>query len=187
MIRLTRSKPSRSAREVALDCLARRALTYCELETRLKEKGYESTEINGVLERLLELGYLNDQELALTFSKDRLKRYSRRRVQQDLRNRGLEPELIEQALGSTYSSDDELQQCLAVAKRWWAQEGKRWEQRIHQDRTQKSLPRELSLQQKVARKLVQRGYPSDMVRYVLYQLQTINNEDKSNETVDPSE
>jgi regulatory protein len=157
-----------------VDCLSRRALTYSELETRLKEKGYESSEVNGVLERLQELGYLNDQELALTFSKDRLKRYSRRRVQQDLRNRGLEPELIEQALGSTYSSDDELQQCLTIAKRWWVQEGKRWDQRIDQDRTKKSLPRELSLQQKIARKLVQRGYPSNMVQNVLYQIQTMN-------------
>ena len=177
MIRLTKSRPTKSAREAAVDCLSRRALTYCELETRLTEKGYESAEVEGVLRRLLEMGYLNDQELALTFSKDRLQRYSRRRVQQDLRNRGLEPELIEQALGSTYSGDAELLQCLTLAKRWWVQEGKHWDQRVHQDKTKKSLPRELWLQQKIARKLVQRGYPSIMVQNVLYQIQTINNED----------
>lgn len=145
------------------------------------EKGYESTEVEGVLKRLLEMGYLNDQELALTFSKNRLQRYSRRRVQQDLRNRGIEPELIEQALGSTYSGDDELLQCLTLAKRWCVQEGKRWDQRVHQDKTKKTLPRELWLQQKIARKLVQRGYPSIMVQNVLYQIQTINNEDAEEE------
>ena len=145
------------------------------------EKGYESAEVEGVLKRLLEMGYLNDQELALTFSKDRLQRYSRRRVQQDLRNRGIEPELIEQALGSTYSGDDELLQCLTLAKRWWVQEGKRWDQRVHQDKTKKTLPRGLWLQQRIARKLVQRGYPSIMVQNVLYQIHTINNEDAENE------
>ena len=109
MVRLTNSKPRRSAKEVALDLLSRRALTHDELETRLKEKGYESSEINGVMRKLQEWGYLNDQELAFMYSKSRLKRYSRRRVQQDMQNRGLVPQLIEQALGKTYSSDDELE------------------------------------------------------------------------------
>ena len=172
---MTSSKPLKSAREVALDCLSRRALTRNELETRLREKGYESSEVIEVLEKMEKLGYLNDQELALTVSQNRLKRYSRQRVLQDLKNRGLEPQVVEQALGSTYSSADEFQQCLTLAKRWWIQENKRWDQRILQDKTKKSLPRELSLQQKVARKLVQRGYSSDMVRNVLYQIQTINN------------
>lgn len=182
---MTSSKPLKSAREVALDCLSRRALTRFELENRLTEKGYEGTEVNEVLRKMEKLGYLNDQELALTVSQNRLKRYSRRRVLQDLQNRGLVPQVIELALESTYSSDDEFQQCLALAKRWWVQEAKRWDQRVQQDRiTTKSLPRELSLQQKVARKLVQRGYPSDMVRNVLYQLQAMNNEEDA--TIDSS-
>lgn len=177
MVPLTSSKPRKSAREVALKYLSRRALTNFELETRLKEKGYESAEVNEVLENMKKLGYLNDQELASTVSQNRLKRYSLRRVLQDLQNRGLVPQVVEQALESTYSRDAEFQQCLTLAKRWWDQEGKRWDQRIHQDRTKKSLPRELSLQQKVARKLVQRGYPSEMVRHVLDQVKTLNNRD----------
>ena len=177
MVRLTNFKPLKSAREVALDCLSRRALTHYELETRLKEKGYESSEVNEVLEKMKEFGYLNDQELALTVSQNRLKRYSRRRVLQDLQNRGLVSQVIEQALKATYSSEEEFQQCLTLAKRWWVQEGKRWEQRIQEKPSKRSVPRELWLQQKVAQKLVQRGYPSSMVRNVLYQVQTINNGD----------
>ncbi len=183
MVRLS-SKTHKSAREVALNYLSRRALTHYELETRLMEKGYESLEVHEVLEKMEELGYLNDQELALTVSKNRLKRYSRRRVLRDLQNRGLVPQVVEQALRLTYSSDAEFQQCLTLAKRWWVEEGKRWDQKIHQDRTKKSLPRELLLQQKVARKLVQRGYPSDMVKNALFQIQTINN--GGDGTVDPS-
>ena len=184
MVRLTSSKPLKSAREVALNCLSRRALTHHELKSRLQEKSYESSKVNEVLEKMERLGYLNDEELALTVAQSRLKRYSRRRVLQDLQNRGLVPQVIEQALESTYSSDDEFLQCLTLGKQWWDQEGKRWDRRISQDSTKKSLPRELSLQQKVARKLVQRGYPSDMVRSVLYQIHSLNTED--DETVDPS-
>jgi len=175
-VQLTTSKPLKSAREVALNSLSRRALTHYELETRLKQKGYEDSEIHEVLEKMQKLGYLNDQELALTVSQSRLKRYSRRRVLQDLQSRGLGPQVVEQALESTYSSADEFQQCLILAKRWWDQEGKRWDQKI-QDKRKKSLPRELSLQQKIARKLIQRGYPSDMVRNVLDQIQSIDNGD----------
>ncbi|TGE35214.1 regulatory protein RecX [Desulfosporosinus fructosivorans] len=181
MIPLTNSKPLKSAREVALDCLSRRALTHYELETRLKGKGYESSEVNEVLEKMEKLGYLNDQELALTVAQNRLKRYSQRRVLQDLQNRGLAPQVVEHALESSYSSDAEFQQCVTLARRWCAQEGTRWDQRIrYQETTKKALPRELSLQQKVARKLIQRGYTSDMVRNVL---QTIINE--SDEIVNP--
>ncbi|TGE32263.1 RecX family transcriptional regulator [Desulfosporosinus sp. Sb-LF] len=174
MVHLTSFKPSKSAREVALDCLSRRALTHYELETRLKQKGFESSEVNDVLERMEKLGYLNDRDLAMAYSINRLKHYSRQRVQQDLQNRGLESQLIEQALELAYSSDDEFQQCLTLAKRWWVQEGKHWEQRIDVKQTKRSIPRELWLQQKVARKLGQRGYSSEMVRDVLYQIKTDN-------------
>jgi len=182
-VQLTSSKPLKRAREVALNALSRRALTHYELETRLKEKGYESSEVQEVLEKMEKLGYLNDQELALTVSQSRLKRYSRRRVLQDLQHRGLDPQVVEEALASTYSIDAEFQQCLTLAKRWWEQEGKRWDQKI-QDKAKKSLPRELSLQQKIARKLIQHGYSSDMVRNVLDQLQSSHKGD--DETRDPS-
>jgi len=158
-----------------VDSLSRRALTHYELETRLKEKGFENSEIHETLEKLVKLGYLNDQELALTVSQNRLKRYSRRRVIQDLQNRGLAPELIEEALECNYSSHDEFQQCLALAKQWWMREEKRWEQKVQAEKTKRSVPRELWLQQKVGQKLVQRGYPSDMVYNVLTQIQTIYN------------
>ncbi|SPF50755.1 Regulatory protein RecX [Candidatus Desulfosporosinus infrequens] len=177
MIHLTNSKPPKSAQEVAVDCLSRRALTHYELETRLHEKGYESMEVNEVLEKMEKLGYLNDQELALTVSQNRLRRYSRRRVCQDLQKRGIVPQIIEQALGLTYSSEAEFQQCVTLAERWWVEEGKRWEQRILVKHAKRSVPRELWLRQKVAQKLVQRGYPSDLVSNVLYQIQTNNNGD----------
>lgn len=164
------SKPRKSVMESALDSLSRRLLTYHELETRLIEKGYESSEIKAVLERILEWGYVNDRELALMYSESRLKRYSRRRVQQDMQNRGIESELIEQALKATYSSNNEYEQCLMLAERWYAQEEKRWESKYAADNAKRTIPRELWVRQKVTRKLVQRGYPTDTVRSVITQI-----------------
>lgn len=178
MVRLTSFKPRKSAMEAALDCLSRRAFTYYELENRLKEKDYESSEVNKVMEKLLEWGYLNDSELAIMYSQSRLKRYSRRRVQQDMQKRGLEPQLIEQALETTYSSDDEYQQCLILAERWCEQEDKRWERRNTADNPKRMLPRVLWIRQKVSRKLIQRGYSSDMVRSVLSHIEAHAGEDK---------
>ena len=157
-----------------MNCLTRRALTHHELETRLLKKGYDSSEVHEVLEKMEKIGYLNDQELALTVSQNRLKRYSKRRVLQDLQNRGLVAQVVDEAMAATYSSAAECQQCLNLAKQWWMREGQRWDRTLQQDAPKKSLPRDLAIQQKVARKLIQRGYPSEMVRNVLSQLQTIN-------------
>lgn len=176
MVHLTSSKPRRSAKDAALDCLSRRALTYYELETRLKKKGYDSSDIKPVLEKLLQWGYLNDQELALMYSQSRLKRYSRRRVQQDMQNRGLDQQLIEQALEAAYSSKDEFQQCLTLAERWYAEEDKRWEHKYAAEVNRRTIPRGLWVRQRVIRKLVQRGYSSDMVRSVLSQIGVDNGE-----------
>ena len=179
MIHLTKFKPPKSAMVVAVDCLSRRSMTHYELETRLQEKGFDSSEIKGVLDRLLKLGYLNDHEFALMFSENRLKRYSRRRVQQDMKNRGFNPDLIEQALESTYSGDDEYQQCLTLGKRWWVQEGKRWEQRNEAVPAKQFIPREIWIQQKVGRKLIQRGYPTELIWKALNNLETDFNENES--------
>lgn len=164
--------------EAALDCVSRRALSQHELEKRLREKGYESSEITVVSVKLQEWGYLNDQELAVMYSKSRLKRYSRLRVQQDMKNRGLVPRLIEQALEETYSKEEEFKQCLILAERWWVQEGKRWEHKNLAKNTKRTIPRELWLQQKITGKLIQRGYPSDIVRNVLSHIQIKKSENE---------
>lgn len=157
-----------------MDRLSRRALTRQELRTRLQEKGFQHSDILQVLEKLEAWGYLNDRELAVTFSKNRLRRYSRRRVQLDMRNRGLEKPLIEDALATTYSAQDELQQCLTLANQWWEQEAKRWEQQREKEMLKKPVSREMWIQQRIGRKLIQRGYPSDMVWNVLSQLHSIS-------------
>lgn len=178
MVRLTKSNTPKSAMEIAINCLSRRSMTHFELESRLKEKGCEDSEINKTMLRLEEWGYLNDQELALTVCQSRLKRYSRRRVINDLHKRGLSPQLIEQALESNYVSKDEYQQCLSLAERWWTDEEKRWEQGLQSGRIKKPMTQKIWLMQKVSRKLVQRGYPSDMIRSALSQIGMTSNTDE---------
>jgi regulatory protein len=173
MVLLTKNKPGKSAWDAALDSLSRRALTNFELETRLSDKGFDSQEILRVMEKLREYGYLNDEELALNYSKSRLKRYSRRRVGLDMQNRGISKHLIDQVLGEVYSSDEESQQCLSLAEKWWIQEVHRWQEKVSKEPTKKSLPLELWVQQRVARKLILRGYPSDMVRNVISEIRAL--------------
>ncbi|WP_047808317.1 regulatory protein RecX [Desulfosporosinus acididurans] len=167
MILLRNNQSPKSAWEAALDSLSRRALTKRELETRLNDKGYESSQIQSVIDKLLGYGYLNDRELALTYAKSRLHRYSRRRVTMDMRNRGIASDLIEQVLEEVYSWDEEAKLCLALAQKWRVQEEQRWEEKALKDSEKKTVPQELWVQQRVVRKLIQRGYPSDIVQNVL--------------------
>ncbi|MDQ7096081.1 RecX family transcriptional regulator [Desulfosporosinus sp. PR] len=180
MIRLTSHKPRKSAWETALDCLSRRALTTHELEARLSDKGFAGEEIGEAVAKLVDYGYLNDRELALSYVKSRLKRYSRRRVILDMQNRGIASRLIEEVLEEAYSQAEEFQQCLFLARKWWAQEEQHRQEKASKDLKGQLIPAELLVQQKVVRKLIQRGYPSDMVRGVVSEIQSPRND----ETID---
>ena len=58
------SRPQPTCEQKALELLARRAHFRAELARKLAQRGYESAEIEETLDRLTELGYLNEGELA---------------------------------------------------------------------------------------------------------------------------
>ena len=170
MICLTsKPKPPKSAWESALDSLSRRELTRHELERRLTDKGFAGEDVEAALLKVTDYGYLNDREVALNYSQSRLKRHSRRQVILDMQKRGLTADLIEQTLKEVYSRDEESRQCSELARKWWAQEEKHWTDKSAKAAPGQILPRKLWVQQRVAQKLRQRGYPSEMIRSVLWE------------------
>lgn len=66
-------------------------------------------DIERVISRLMERGFLNDQKFAEFFVENRREKkgISRRRLVQELRLKGIEPDVIEVALANTERSDDE--------------------------------------------------------------------------------
>lgn len=157
----------KGALDVALTYLSRRMLTRCELSQRLARKGFPSHEIEAAIERLLEWGYLSDQEYARAYCLSKQTNYSKKKINYDLKGRGIEEAVIEQALGETYLPGQEAELCRKHAQRLWGEESRRWESTYRHKKSYEKIPRELMLRQKVGQKLMQKGYPQEMVFEIL--------------------
>lgn len=84
----------------ALRCLARRAHGEEELRRKLLAKGAPPALVESALARCRELGYLNDATFAAGLARHRLadSRHGPLRIRAELRARGVEVELVEEAL-----------------------------------------------------------------------------------------
>src|SRR5262249_39140074 len=90
-----------AAREAALELLERTRRTRSDLARRLREKGYAAATIEQVIERLAEGGLVDDGEYARAFlgAPARRRTAGRRRLEQDLRARGVSADDIAAARG----------------------------------------------------------------------------------------
>ncbi|MCP4806477.1 MAG: regulatory protein RecX [Proteobacteria bacterium] len=89
---------SAKARAVAL--LARREHARAELFRKLKDKGHDLDEIESALDRLADVGLQDDARAARNMTRHMatLRGYGPRKIQQNLRQRGLAKPLIDEAL-----------------------------------------------------------------------------------------
>jgi len=95
--------------DIAVKALARRARSISELRQVLERRKAAKQDIDAVLGRLREHGYLDDARFARSFVASRIEndRQGRRRVERDLAARRVHPEVIQQAVGSGYEEMDE--------------------------------------------------------------------------------
>jgi regulatory protein len=95
--------------EIAVRALARRARSTGELRALLQKRKADAKDIEGVLARLREHGYLDDARFARNFVAARLEnqRQGSRRVRRDLAARRVHPELVQQAVRAGYEGVDE--------------------------------------------------------------------------------
>lgn len=105
--------------DAALHYLSTRARTVREVERYLDGENYGESEVQQTVERLQELGYLNDKEFASEFVKTRLntKPISRYKLQEQLNSHEIPREIVEQALESV-DDDMEKQNAVLVAKKY---------------------------------------------------------------------
>lgn len=94
-----RSGDPEAAREAALRLLERTRRTRRDLVRRLREKGYDGPVVEQVIERLAAVGLVDDVEYARAFLVERWGRRAAgwRRLEQELRRRGVDGEDIERA------------------------------------------------------------------------------------------
>ncbi len=99
--------------EYAVAALGRRMRTVAELRRQLKtrvEKGETGeVRVEAILQRLLERRYLDDTAFAADYTRLRQEgaKFGRRRVQQDLQQKGVDGELVSTTLDAAYENVNE--------------------------------------------------------------------------------
>ncbi len=96
--------------EYAVRSLARRAQSSAELRGKLRERAVEPGDIDGVIGRLREYGYIDDKRFAEQFATARLEnqRFGRARTLNDLRGRRVIGSIVEAAVENAYKDTDEV-------------------------------------------------------------------------------
>src|SRR5215469_6950590 len=97
--------------DYALKSLAGRAHSTGELREKLRRRADKAGDVDDVLARLKEHGYLDDRRFAEGFAAARLssERFGRTRVLQDLRQRRVAPALAERTVKQVYQEVNEVE------------------------------------------------------------------------------
>ena len=144
------------AMEKAVALLAVRARTARELRDALLENAYPSETIDRVLERLDEAGYVNDADFSAHWASARAaKGLGTRRIQMELRRKGVDADVIERTLDEL-GKDEQWEAVLSAARK--AARGK--DLSTPQDR------------QKVLAALARRGFDFSLARRAMQQLRS---------------
>jgi regulatory protein len=93
----------------AVRALGGRAHSTGELREKLRRRAERAEDVEAVLAKLKELGYLDDQRFAESYAAARLENQGlgKMRVLRDLRQRRIAPQLAEQVTEKTYQETDE--------------------------------------------------------------------------------
>jgi regulatory protein len=94
----------------ALKTLGGRGLASGELRIRLQRRAEKADDVDAVIGRLKDYGYLNDRKFAESYATSRLENegLGRQRVLRDLRQRRVAPAVAENAVRKTYDATDEV-------------------------------------------------------------------------------
>ena len=142
--------------DAALDLIARAALPIAELRLKLLRKGYNEGEVEGVVSRLREMGYLNDEVYARDWVERRqhVRPAGHRLLRNELDSKGIDADTIERVMARTESEYGDFETALKAADRWI---GLRSGQRAERRQADKGMAL------KLASHLRSRGFDSDTI------------------------
>lgn len=124
------------------------------MEAKLRDKGFDEAVIQSALSGLIRLGYLDDEKFARLWaeSRIRLRAFGRRRIERELREKGVDPAIVRETLAGVFADDQEVD----IAER--AAAGK--------VKGMQLLDRE-TRRRRLAGFLERKGFPYDVIRVVL--------------------
>ncbi len=114
-----------AAKRTALRCLERRAFAREDLARRLRRKGHLAEAVEAALERVAELGLLDDAEFVANFVRSKSARgRGPSRLRRDLQAMGVASGVIEQALAAHWPEGTDARETIqSLARRRVAQLG----------------------------------------------------------------
>ncbi len=94
------------AKRRAMHLLEKMDRTYKEIETKLKQNGYPREAIDKAIEYVASYNYINDERYANSYVRNYCSTRSKNRIMQDLYHKGIDKELIDNALEEEYTTDE---------------------------------------------------------------------------------
>ena len=137
-------------RSKALDLLARREHSRCELQRKLLERGFTESEINPLLEKLVGEGLQSDERFTEIYIRSRVRSgFGPIRITMELRERGVDGDLIKISL-EEYSPD-------------WLE----LVESVHKKKFGTKFGKDFKEQSKQARFLQYKGFTNEQIKHVL--------------------
>ncbi len=147
--------------QIALRLLSYRWRSEDELRDRLEKRDVPPPEIETTIHRLTEEGWIDDARFAREFVRSRSRRHGRRRIGNDLRRFGIGPAEATSALEDELDQDVEDEVLREAALRKIATLSRRYGNDYPASEVGRS---------KLARFLLNRGYPAVAVRKAVFEL-----------------
>ncbi|MDR1292374.1 MAG: RecX family transcriptional regulator [Clostridiales Family XIII bacterium] len=149
--------PERPAFDMAADFLARRMRAEREVRKFLDGRGIDEGEADEAIDRLKELGYIDDRAYATRYLEILVgRKRGRKRIKDEMRRRGLDAGLVEEILCDGYTEPAERENALRVA-----------------EKAMSALPEGVDAREaarKLSSRLVWQGYDYDLIDSVVGEL-----------------
>jgi len=115
---MTKDESRKKALELSLWYLSKSARTVSEIEVRLTRKEYETDDVVYVLKRLKDLNFLNDAEYAKNYVRNAKlgKPKGKHRIRMELIKKGVDKELIDDALEEGFAEGEQEELIDSAAK-----------------------------------------------------------------------
>ncbi len=107
------------AKNAAYRYLSYRPRSRAEIEQKLRDKEFDDAIVAAVLADLARLGYVNDEQFARAWARGRirLRGLGRRRIDQELKAKGVDQEIIRETFAEVFGDTSEAETAMQVAER----------------------------------------------------------------------
>lgn len=153
ILRIAEKENLSKCKETALRIIERSYKTEKEMIQRLTEKGFDSDSISSVIDFLKEYNFINDENYAKMYIKDKLSSQGMQKIKYSLLRKGVSPEIIDDLI-SDMDDNKEMETASELAKKKYNS----------LTRTEKDR---YKLWNKLLRYLVGRGYDYSMAKDVV--------------------